>query len=171
MSEYPSIDRPASLTTLGDKVLVAAIGISFAAAIVLGMQFADSGLAIACSLALLLIAALGYAAARGTMISRYVLTFVLVSFVALHIQLAKGMIELHFGVFVVLAFLLVYRDWKVIVFGAAVHERHQFSQYRAGRQSGGDRRSCYTEGSSYAAKCSFGRADGRRREQFEVAGR
>jgi methyl-accepting chemotaxis protein len=56
--------------------------------------------------------------------SRYVLTFVLVSFIALHIQLAHGMIELHFGVFVVLAFLLVYLDWKVIVFGAALFAVH-----------------------------------------------
>lgn len=48
----------------------------------------------------------------------------LVSFVVLHIQLAKGMIELHFGVFVVLAFLPVYLDWKVIVFGAALFAVH-----------------------------------------------
>jgi methyl-accepting chemotaxis protein len=53
-----------------------------------------------------------------------VLTFVLVAFLALHIQLARGMLELHFGVFVVLAFLLVYLDWKVIVFGAALVAVH-----------------------------------------------
>jgi methyl-accepting chemotaxis protein len=75
-------------------------------------------------LALLLIAGVGFAAARGTTACRYVLTFVLVAFVALHIQLAQGMIELHFGVFVVLAFLLVYLDWKLIVFGAALFAVH-----------------------------------------------
>jgi methyl-accepting chemotaxis protein len=115
---------PPSLAILGDRVLLAAIGISALAALALGMQFVDSGLAMGASLVLLLITAAGYMAARGTTISRYVFTFVLVSFVALHIQLARGMIELHFGVFVVLAFLLVYLDWKVIVFGAVLFAVH-----------------------------------------------
>lgn len=112
------------LALLGDKVLLVAIGISALASVVLGVQFVESGLAIGTTVALLLIAAVGYAAVRGTHSSRYLLTFVLVSFIALHIQLARGMIELHFGVFVVLAFLLVYLDWKVIVFGAALFAVH-----------------------------------------------
>jgi len=118
-------DRPPpSLAILGDRVLLAAIGMGALAALALGMQFVDSQLAMGASLVLLLITAVGYMAARGTTTSRYVFTFVLVSFVALHIQLARGMIELHFGVFVVLAFLLVYLDWKVIVFGAALFAVH-----------------------------------------------
>jgi methyl-accepting chemotaxis protein len=124
MSNRLSIDPSPSLGNLGDKVLLVAIGISALAAFVLGMQIVDSGFAWGASIALLLIAGVGYSVARGTTSSRYVLTFVLVSFVALHIQLAKGMIELHFGVFVVLAFLLVYLDWKVIVFGAALFAIH-----------------------------------------------
>jgi len=40
-------------------------------------------------------------------------------FCALHIHQAMGMIELHFGIFVLLALLVVYQDWRVIV-GAAV---------------------------------------------------
>lgn len=117
-------DLPRPLAFLGDRVLLVAIGISAVTAIALGMQFVDSALAMGASLVLLLIAGAGYMAARGTSLSRYVLTFVLVSFVALHIQLARGMIELHFGVFVVLAFLLVYLDWKVIVFGAGLFALH-----------------------------------------------
>jgi methyl-accepting chemotaxis protein len=76
---------------------------------------------------LLLLAGVGYSVGRGGPVSRYVLTFVLVAFVALHIQLARGMLELHFGVFVVLAFLMVYLDWKVIVFGAALFAVHHFA--------------------------------------------
>ena len=109
---------------LGDKVLLASIGIAALASIALGVQFVDSGLAIGATVALLLLAGAVFSAARGTTISRYLLTFVLVSFVALHIQLARGMIELHFGVFVVLAILLVYLDWKLIVFGAALFAVH-----------------------------------------------
>ncbi len=112
------------LALLGDKVLLVAIGVSALASVVLGVQFVESGLAIGATVALLLLAGVGYSAVRGTQSSRYLLTFVLVSFIALHIQLARGMIELHFGVFVVLAFLLVYLDWKVIVFGAALFAVH-----------------------------------------------
>ena len=112
---------------LGDRVLLVAVGLSALASVALGMQFVDSGLALGMTAALLLVAGIGYTLARGTVASRYVLTFVLVGFVALHIQLARGMIEFHFGVFVVLAFLLVYLDWKVIVFGAAMFAVHHIA--------------------------------------------
>ena len=116
--------RSSPLALLGDRVLLVAIGLSALASCILGMQFVDSGFAIGASVVLLAIAGIGFASAPGSQTSRYVLTFVLVSFVALHIQLARGMIELHFGVFVVLAFLLVYLDWCVIVFGAALFAVH-----------------------------------------------
>ncbi|APW44230.1 methyl-accepting chemotaxis protein [Rhodoferax saidenbachensis] len=116
-----------SLAALGDKTLLVAIGGSCVAAILLGLQFVDSGLAIGVSLVLLAVAGVAFLFAPGTLVCRYVLTFVLVAFVALHIQLARGMLELHFGVFVVLAFLLVYLDWRVIVFGAAMFAVHHFA--------------------------------------------
>ena len=115
---------PSSRALLGDKVLLLAIGLSALTSVALGLQFVESGLAIGVTLALLVVAGVGYASGAGSQVSRYVLTFVLVAFVALHIQLAQGMLELHFGVFVVLAFLLVYLDWKVIVFGAALFAVH-----------------------------------------------
>ncbi len=42
----------------------------------------------------------GFATARYTVLSRFVLEFVLAAFVALHIQLARGIEEMPFGVFV-----------------------------------------------------------------------
>ena len=49
---------------------------------------------------------------------------VLLSQVGLHIHLARGATEIHFGVFALLAALVVYRDWLPVVVGAttiAVH--------------------------------------------------
>ncbi|APW41438.1 methyl-accepting chemotaxis protein [Rhodoferax saidenbachensis] len=109
---------------LGDRVLLMAAIVATLASVALGLQFVESGLALGGSAVLLGGALAVYFMAPGTAWSRYVLTFVLVAQVALHIQLARGMIELHFGVFVVLAFLLVYLDWKVIVFGAALFAVH-----------------------------------------------
>ena len=121
-------DTPVQVTSaralLGDKVLLLAIGLSALVSVALGLQFVESGLAIGATVALLLLAAVGFGSGPGSLFSRYVLTFVLVSFMALNIQLARGMLEMHFGVFVALAFLLVYMDWKLIVFGAALIAVH-----------------------------------------------
>lgn len=46
---------------------------------------------------------------------------------ALHIHQSHGMIEMHFGVFVLLAFLLYYYDWKPIVAGAATIAVHHLA--------------------------------------------
>jgi methyl-accepting chemotaxis protein len=130
MSHSTTIREDASLSggqaqaLLGDKVMMIAIVISAVAAVILGASFVESALAWIASGVLLAIAAATFAAARGTMASRLILTFVQASFVALHIQLARGMIEFHFGVFVTLALLLVYLDWRPIVFGAAVYAVH-----------------------------------------------
>ena len=46
---------------------------------------------------------------------------------ALHIHQAAGMNETHFGIFVLLAFLLCYRDWLTVVVAAAVIAVHHLS--------------------------------------------
>jgi methyl-accepting chemotaxis protein len=119
-----TVRTPSSRALLGDKVLLLAIGICALTCGALGLQFVEVGLALGATLALLVVAGIGYASGAGSHASRYVLTFVLVSLVALQIQLAHGMLEFHFGLFVVLAFLLVYLDWKIIVFGAALIAVH-----------------------------------------------
>lgn len=43
---------------------------------------------------------------------------------ALHIQLSHGTIEMHFGIFVLLAVLLYYRDWLPIVVAAGLIAVH-----------------------------------------------
>jgi methyl-accepting chemotaxis protein len=76
------------------------------------LRFVDSVLALGASGALVLIAGAAYGVAKGTLASRLVLAFVQVGLVALLLQLAQGMPEFHFGVFVTLARLLVYLDWR-----------------------------------------------------------
>jgi methyl-accepting chemotaxis protein len=109
---------------LGDRALLAAIAVSALTAIVLGLQFVDNRLALIASAVLVGLAVFAYASFRATFSSRMVLTFVLVTFVELHIQLARGMLEFHFGVFVSLAILLVYLDWRPIIFGALLFAVH-----------------------------------------------
>ena len=65
--------------------------------------------------------------AGGESLTRHVVAAALMVFAALHIHQAAGMTELHFGIFVMLAFLLCYRDWSVIVTAAAVIAVHHLS--------------------------------------------
>lgn len=48
---------------------------------------------------------------------------------ALHINQAGGMLEMHFGIFVLLAVLVYYRDWLPIVVAALVIAVHHLSFY------------------------------------------
>ena len=50
-------------------------------------------------------------------------------YAALLIQQAHGLVETHFGIFALLAFLLYYRDWRPIVLAAAVIAVHHAGFY------------------------------------------
>lgn len=60
----------------------------------------------------------------GSALTRVAMGAALMVLTALHIHQGHGMIELHFGVFVLLAVLLYYRDWKPIVAAAGVIALH-----------------------------------------------
>jgi methyl-accepting chemotaxis protein len=60
----------------------------------------------------------------GRLVTRLAIAGAFMGLSALHIHQAMGMTELHFGIFVLLAFLLAYRDWRPIVFAAGVAALH-----------------------------------------------
>ena len=51
----------------------------------------------------------------GQSITRHVVAMALLLLVALHVQQLNGMVEAHFGFFVVIAILFAYKDWQVFV--------------------------------------------------------
>ncbi|MEW7850019.1 methyl-accepting chemotaxis protein [Massilia aurea] len=65
--------------------------------------------------------------ASGTLSSRMVNAAALMAMCALHIHQGNGREELHFGIFVSLAILLCYRDWRVIMLAAGLTAVHHFS--------------------------------------------
>jgi methyl-accepting chemotaxis protein len=109
---------------LGDKVMLATVALSAVAAVILGSIYYELSLAIMGALALAGLALAGFVWARGTLVSRMVLTVAQAGLVILHIQLAHGEIEYHFGIFVTLALLLVYQDWRPILLAAALFAVH-----------------------------------------------
>ena len=65
--------------------------------------------------------------AGGTRLTRMTVAFALIVMCALHIHQAAGMTETHFGIFVLLAFLLCYRDYVVILAAAGAIAVHHLS--------------------------------------------
>ena len=63
----------------------------------------------------------------GNALTRSVIGAAFMVMSALHIHQAHGMIEMHFGIFVLLAFLLYYRDWFVILIAAGVIAVHHLT--------------------------------------------
>jgi methyl-accepting chemotaxis protein len=122
-SPTPS-DELQAQSLLGDRVLLVSIGLSAVAAVILGSSFIASAQAWGLSALLVAVAAGIYVLAKGSLFARLTLATIQSLFVALHIQLAQGMTELHFGVFVTLALLLVYQDWRPIVLSAIIFAVH-----------------------------------------------
>jgi len=70
-----------------------------------------------------------YRAAPGSVVSRMAMAASFMVMSALHIHQTHGMIEFHFGIFVLLAVLLYYRDWIPLITAAAVIATHHFFFY------------------------------------------
>ena len=108
----------------GDRALLLTLCVSSAAAVAIAAVFGDMVTCLAVC-AVLLLTAFGVHALRpGSGLSRTVISQAAAASVALQIHLGHGMLEFHFGVFVLLALVLVYRDWRVIVGVAAFFAVH-----------------------------------------------
>jgi len=115
---------PDALMVTADRLMFGVLIVSALIAGAIGLHYDQFGTAVAVGG---LLAALGAAAALGapgTLMSRLVLGCGLMAMTALHIQLGRGTLEFHFGVFVTLGVLLVYRDWRPIVAAAGLIAVH-----------------------------------------------
>ena len=112
------------IARFGDLVMLFTMFAAAAAALAIGDTYGQFGLALGASALLLAVGCAAFFAGRGRALGWVTLTFCNVAFVALHIQLGRGTVEFHFGVFVLLGLLLVYRDWRAIALGAALFAVH-----------------------------------------------
>jgi methyl-accepting chemotaxis protein len=112
------------LSLKADRIVLAALVASTVLAVALGVHYDQLGLALAVGLPLCALGAAAVFSAPGQVLTRLLLAATLMASVGLHIQLARGQYEAHFGVFVVLAFMLIYRDWRPVVMAAAVIAVH-----------------------------------------------
>ncbi|VUZ28355.1 Uncharacterised protein [uncultured Comamonas sp.] len=93
-------------------------------ALPIGWLYSDMAIALQWGVPLALAGVTLFVMARGSALARYGLTMLLTLSVALHIQVSLGTLEFHFGVFVVLALVMVYRDWQVVLANAVLFAVH-----------------------------------------------
>ncbi|MDQ2075344.1 methyl-accepting chemotaxis protein [Marinimicrobium sp. ABcell2] len=104
--------------------MLAVVWILFAYAVALAFWYGVWGTALVLAFLMALAPSLLVWCMPGHVITRLSFAVSFMAMTAVHIHKAQGMIEMHFGFFVLLAFLLYYRDWLPIVVGAGVAAVH-----------------------------------------------
>lgn len=117
-------DERQAVARFADTALLLTLAASAAAAAAIAFNYGGMSLAGAVIAVALASGAAVYLFARGTALSQWVMVLANASLVALHIQLGRGTLEFHFGVFVLLGLVLVYRDWRAIVLTAGFFAVH-----------------------------------------------
>ena len=115
------------LYSQGDKIMVGVVWFLFAMSLGLANWYGTWSEALWIGLPAAVVPTILFRIMKGKLITRSVIATSYMVFCALHIHQAHGMIEIHFGIFVLLAFLLVYRDWRPLVIAAAVIAVHHLS--------------------------------------------
>ena len=113
-----------SLGSTADTIILATLAGAALAAGAIASYYGSMLLGLTVAAALLGVGTFAVMTARGSTLSRITLALCLSAMVALHIHLGRGTLEFHFGVFVTLALLLIYRDWRPIVASAVFFAVH-----------------------------------------------
>jgi methyl-accepting chemotaxis protein len=118
----------------GDRLCLGVVAFAMAVSLALAAVYDAwiSGLVV--GLPTLAICALASYTLPGEKVTRLIMGAAFMVMAALTIHQARGDIEWHFGIFAMLAILIVYRDWMVIVTAAAVIAVHHllFNYLQAG---------------------------------------
>ena len=114
----------ALLRQQSDLLMAAMLLLAFVLALLIGLSNDAWPSALVVGLPLLALGLGAVIAARGSLLSSLALSITLMGMVGLHTHIGRGVLEYHFGVFVVLAFLLLYSDWRPLLAGAITIALH-----------------------------------------------
>ncbi|GAB3459262.1 methyl-accepting chemotaxis protein [Massilia terrae] len=120
-------NNPQAHFVRADKMFVPVLWALFLFTMALGFSFDSLALATLLGGAIAAVPTVLVLVAPGSVASRYAVGIALMLFCALNIQQTHGQIELHFGIFVLLAFLVCYQDWGVVIAAAGVVAVHHLS--------------------------------------------
>lgn len=123
----PASSSADARTLSADKLFLFVLWALLATSIALSFMHDTLFLALAVGAPLVLVPTALILTAPGKLVTRLTVAVALMLFCALHIHQARGMTELHFGIFVLLAFLVCYQDWRVIIAAAATAAVHHLT--------------------------------------------
>ncbi len=107
-----------------DRIMIITLGVMLVFSIGVGWFYDEFIMALLIGIPAFVVPFFIWRVAAGSFLLRLTIATAFVVHVAIHIQASHGLIEMHFGVFTVLAFLLPYRDWRVIFYAAALIAVH-----------------------------------------------
>ncbi len=110
-----------------DKLMLYALAVNLVVSLAVAAIDQTWAVALAVGLPALLVPFGLYRLAPGSLPTRLAVASAFMIFCALLIQQTRGQIEAHFGIFVLLAFLLYYRDWRPIVAAAVLIAVHHLA--------------------------------------------
>ncbi|SDK29957.1 methyl-accepting chemotaxis protein, partial [Methylophilus rhizosphaerae] len=107
-----------------DKTLSVILMVAFAISIAIALLNQSLAPALPLGLPTLLVPLVLVYMQPGALVNRMAMAAALMSFSAIYIQQTHGLVETHFSIFIFLAVLLYYKDWRPLVFAAAVIAIH-----------------------------------------------
>jgi methyl-accepting chemotaxis protein len=116
-----------SLYVKADRLMVAIVWALFVIACLLATRYFTWRAVFTIGLPTALIATALVVWRPGSLATRLFLAASLMTLAALHIHQERGVVELHFGIFVFMSFLLAYRDWRPIVCAGLVIAVHHLT--------------------------------------------
>jgi len=125
MNDQEDLLKP--IRTRVDGVMMATIAFVFLVTVITGLFYDGLIFTLVVGIPALVMPFFIWRSMPGSLISRLAMASALIIEIAIQIQVSHGLIETHFGVFAVLAFLLAYRDWRPIVFAAGLIAVHHLA--------------------------------------------
>lgn len=112
-----------------DKLMLGVVGFLMLVSFAMSFWYGTLGASLFIGVPAVAVPAFLVFTASGTRLSRIAVGAAFMIFSALMIHQSHGMIEFHFGIFVLLAFLLQYRDWLPVITSAAIIAVHHVAFY------------------------------------------
>jgi methyl-accepting chemotaxis protein len=112
-----------------DRIMLGVVWFLLVLSLALAPWYGTWGLALTVGISLTLASTAAVVLLPARRATRLLNAFVFMAFAGLIIHQTHGMIEMHFTIFVLLAFLFYYRDWLPLVVGAALVAVHHLGFY------------------------------------------
>jgi methyl-accepting chemotaxis protein len=127
MSSHSGLNYLDELRQQADLLMLAVVGVMGILSLALALGTGGWGSFLLIGLPTIAACAVQVVLNRGALATRLTIAAAFMVLSGLTIHQARGMLEMHFSIFVLLAILLYYRDWIPVVFAAAVIAVHHLA--------------------------------------------